>query len=255
LSLESEHIERDIEGALKHLAGSEGEGFVRHIRPIIQANVARKRHEWFMQRNPGGIHDYVACVAKGYRELHPYLHQLQQERDKDAWAPLFHRMLQWAYNYFLRKGFSTDSKTGELAHECATAAAMNLIGAHFPFDTDFDAWAHRIVLNACRKHMQQSFKKSAVRDEQLVDLDENLVGTDDLLRENHIGDLREKLEKALEKLDSARRTVVQLLYFEGLSVSEVAKRMGKTVGSIYNLHFRALANLRKILKDSDDKQG
>lgn len=255
MSLELEKVELDIEEALEHLVGSYGEGFVRQIRPIVQANVARDRHKWFMQRNHGNIRAYVACVADGYRAHHDYLHRLQQERDKDAWAPLFRSMQQWAYNFFLRKGFSTNSKTGELATECASVAAMNLIRAHFPFDTDFDAWAHQIVVHTCKKHIRQALKKSAVPDDQLVDLDENLVGSHDILRENQIGELREKLEKALAMLASARRTVIQLIYFEDLSVIEVAQRMGKTVGAIYNLQFRALADLRRILKDSEEKQG
>ena len=249
MSLEREQIQHELEKALKDLAESKGDVLVRQIRPILLANLERGRVERFLEGRLDLIAAYVACVAEEFTALHGRLHQLQHERSAEVWAPLYERMQTWAYNFFLRKGFSADVQTQEIAGECASEAAVNLLGAYFPYDNDFDAWAHIIVQNACRKYIERAFKKSAVPGDQIVDLDDNLVGVNDRLT----GELEEELMDALYQLTEARRAVIQYIYLEDLPAEEVARKLGKSVGAVYSLQFHGLEDLRKILGKNTDK--
>jgi RNA polymerase sigma factor (sigma-70 family) len=254
MSLDSENIQRQLEEALKALDGSMGRGLARQLRPILFSNLDRGRIEGFTDGNPDQIHEYVRRVAQNFAALNPYLHQLQTERNTETWEPLFERMQTWAYNFFLRKSFSADEQTREIAVECATEAALSLLNAHFPYDTEFGAWAHIIVQNACRKYIHKAFKKSAVPEDKKVELEDDLVAPNELLLEvqalqNEAGG---ELTEALGQLSEARRTVLQLIYFDELEPLEVAQKMGKSVGAIYGLQFHALNDLRKILSTIRD---
>jgi RNA polymerase sigma-70 factor (ECF subfamily) len=57
------------------------------------------------------------------------------------------------------------------------------------------------------------------------------------------------LADALERLPAAYQEVIILSHLEGLSFPEAARRMGRSVDSVKNLWARALARLRRSLKD------
>jgi RNA polymerase sigma factor (sigma-70 family) len=138
--------------------------------------------------------------------------------------------------------------------ECAAEAAMTLLKAHFPYDTEFDPWAHVIVQNACRKFIHKAHKKSVVPEEKKIELDDELTDPHDLLLEASIlnKDLGQEISEALDELPEARQTVIRYSYFHEMKPDEIAKKMGKTVGAIYSLRFNALNDLRKILSRNRD---
>lgn len=244
MSLETENLQHALEAALKALDGSHGGKLARQLKPILLSNLDRGRVQTFMDGNPDLLQAYVWRVAQNFAALNPYLHQLQTERSHEAWEPLFGRMQTWAYNFFLRKNFTAEEHTREIAVQCASDAALILLNAHFPYDTEFDPWAHIIVQNACRKYIHKALKKSVVPEEKRVDLEDDLVGENNLLLETESSG---ELEDALAQLSEARRTVIQLIYFDEFPPEEVARKMGRTVGAIYGLQFHALNDLRKIL--------
>lgn len=254
MSLDKEVIQPMLEATLKTLAETLGEPVVRQIKPILLINLARGRVETFIQGDPDRIPAYVHCVVENFSALHVYLHQLQTEQSSTAWEPLYKRMQTWAYNFFLRKNFYADEHTREIAAECATEAAITLLHAHFPYDTEFDPWAHTLVLHSCRKYIHQAMKKSSIPESQVIELDERLENRDEPLLDLRAlaQEQQEELEKALAQLTEGRRTVIQLLFLEGLSPQEVAQKMEKTVGAVYTLQFHALADLRKILSTNRD---
>ena len=60
-------------------------------------------------------------------------------------------------------------------------------------------------------------------------------------------DLRDSLDKALETLPPAQRTVVELTYFSGYSYEEIAAIMGCPVNTVKTRMFHARLKLRKAL--------
>ncbi len=158
-------------------------------------------------------------------------------------------MRLWAFNFLVRKGYRADSATQGVAEECSSEAAIQLLNAHFPFDTNFYAWAHVIVLNTCRKYFRSQQKKSLVPDNQLIALEsvQNYLEASSHTDREYLTYLRDTLIDALSKLPNARREVIALTYLEELTPKEIAAKMGKSLGAVYSLRFYALQDLRKIL--------
>lgn len=249
-----EQLQRELENALNALAHTKDEELARHIRPILFINLDRGRLQTFVEEDPARVQRYVWLVAQTYTRLKPYLHKLQTEQDAETWAALYKQMQTWAYNFFLRKGFRADEHTRDIAIECASDAATIILKSHFPYDTEFDPWAHTIVQNACRKYIHRSLKKSNVPDEKKIELEDELADPyQTLLEVNALQkESGKELLEALNQLSEARRTVIQFIFFEELSPEEVAQRMGKSVSAIYTLQFHGLKDLRKILDTNRD---
>lgn len=64
--------------------------------------------------------------------------------------------------------------------------------------------------------------------------------------------LKESLVKGLEKLTEKERTVVSLLYYEDLSLSEIAEVMSLSPSRISQLHSKAILRLRGTLEKHRD---
>lgn len=254
MNLERKDIERDIDAALRMVTEFKGAEVAHKIKPILSANLDRGRVQYYLAGDPDRIHAYVRLVADTFTELAPYLHQLQSKQDPEVWVPLYERMQTWAYNFLLRKNFPAGRDTRDLAVECATEAAIHLLHSHFPYDTAFDPWAHILVQNACRKFIHNSLKKSRVPQEKQIELKDDLMDSNSLAVEARLlmTELGAELESALGQLSEARRSLIRMLYFEGLEPQEVANRLGKSIGAVYSLHFNALHDLRKILSTIRD---
>jgi RNA polymerase sigma-70 factor, ECF subfamily len=64
---------------------------------------------------------------------------------------------------------------------------------------------------------------------------------------------RERVRKALLRLTSEQRQVIQLHFFEDWSYHEIAEAMGKTAEAIRALQHRALTALKGLLIEQEDK--
>ena len=68
------------------------------------------------------------------------------------------------------------------------------------------------------------------------------------LMDERIGSERRALREAFEKLPAAQRTVLELVYAEGLSTNEVADNIGTPVGTVKSRLAYGLARLRASLR-------
>lgn len=64
-----------------------------------------------------------------------------------------------------------------------------------------------------------------------------------------LGELRQRMRTALDELPEAQRTALELAYFQGLSQSEIAERLGEPLGTIKTRTQLAMKKLRGSLKD------
>ena len=249
MSLILDEIKAEIERHIEALAAERGRELADKLRPILYTNLDRERIQAFTDGDSDRLREYIRQVADRYQALNPYIHEIQFEWNETAWETLFQRLQIWAFNFLVRKGFQATPATQEIAAECASDAASTLLKAHFPYDTEFDPWAHIIVQNVCRKFIRTATKRSVIPEESLLSLDETLqISVDSPLDTQDFGkSLEAGLSDAIARLPEARRQVIILIYFDGMSSSEAAKKMGKSVGAIYSLQFNALEELRKIL--------
>ncbi|HEX7380146.1 MAG TPA: sigma-70 family RNA polymerase sigma factor [Pirellulales bacterium] len=62
------------------------------------------------------------------------------------------------------------------------------------------------------------------------------------------------LADALQRLPDDYREVIILRHLEGLSFAEISRRMGRSVDSVKNLWARALAQLRRVVGENDERR-
>lgn len=241
-----------IEMALLELAETKGENFSVDLRRIIWVNFARGRLLSFLNGHENlSPRQYVFHVADGYEKLRPYLIELQVHRSNEVWQPLFKRLQQGAYHYFLRVGFSETKATKELADECATEAANCILTAHFPYDVEFMPWMSVLLRNVCSVKRKKVLRPPEQDISELEELLTNSSVPSGRKLESQIG-IRKNLLYLLEKLSVPRRQVVFMYYFERLTFQEIAEKLGKTPNAVHQLHFYALRDLEKMFKDEEE---
>jgi RNA polymerase sigma-70 factor (ECF subfamily) len=60
-------------------------------------------------------------------------------------------------------------------------------------------------------------------------------------------DLARQIKSALEQLSPGQRVAIELAYFEGMSQSEIAERMGQPLGTVKTWMRRAMLRMRESL--------
>jgi RNA polymerase sigma factor (sigma-70 family) len=106
----------------------------------------------------------------------------------------------------------------------------------------FDGWFTRIVVNACRDHIRR--RRRVV----LVAIPESLAATE------HGSDglaTRDAIGRAFEQLDVDERAVVALRLEVGLTLDEVAARLGIPIGTVKSRLHRALNRMRMELQRAE----
>jgi RNA polymerase sigma factor (sigma-70 family) len=244
-----EDIKTEIDRTLQSLEAEAQT--IASIRIILHTNLDRGRVEHFIGSDIHRVGEYVRRVLAHYVRLHPHIQAVQKDRTDEAWQPLFNQLQAWAYNFLRRKNFVPGLSTRAIAEECATEAALRILDAHFPYDTEFDPWAHTTVTMTCFRFFRDGTKKSAIPPQNLVELDEKLPSLEESNFKNQ--DDRNDLLQAMSALSDARREVIQLHYLDDVPLPEIANFMGKSAGAIHSLHFNALQDLRKILSQNRDK--
>jgi RNA polymerase sigma factor (sigma-70 family) len=244
----------DLQEGLERAFGGMERELVKQLRPIISVNLARGRVRHFLEGQdevrPG---DYVWRVAEIYGRTRPYVYEVQVVKSEVVWQPLYHKLKRWAVGLqrssFHREWFEVE----QLAAEGATDAATQIIASHFPYDTEFDAWAYTLLRYTLLKQFNRSKRQKQVPEEKLVDLDTLLprLGNTAGLSEEQLSNWRFDLLAAMERLTTpARRQVLWLRYFEGCNYEEIAVQLNRTIGAVYKLHFEAIVELRKYFGEN-----
>lgn len=129
--------------------------------------------------------------------------------------------------------------------------------SQFQGRAQFATWLHAVVLNAARSKLRKRLSRPA-----LCSVEEPIDGQDDLSISDTLVDGRPNAErlyelserlaaltKLVDQLPPRWRIVVRLYDLEGLSMREVAARLGTTVSAAKTRHHRANRLLSRLLKD------
>lgn len=253
-------LEDDLSGhlniALTSLAEQRGQDLASKVKAILDINLERGRIKRYI--DDGDISrasDYVWRVADFYKQLHPYLYELQYDKSTEAWTGVLKKLQKKAYFYFLGHNFTYGPKTLEIVEDCAADAAAIICSAHFPYDVEFTPWANNILINLCKKYIRHEVRQSNIPNEKIVALDDLLGYLSDMSMEKHQKrlELQEELLDAIEQLSPARQEVIFRHYSDYLSLKEIAIKMDRPITAIYSLHFYALQDLQKILTTNRNK--
>jgi RNA polymerase sigma-70 factor (ECF subfamily) len=134
-----------------------------------------------------------------------------------------------------------DADSLDILQDTYLAALRDFPKFEWRGDDSFGRWlnrivSHRIADRADRLHTQ---KRSPV---ELPRLDPTGPVTA-LDRSEH----REKVARALERLEPDHREVILLRYFEGLDAEQTGVRMQRSAGAVRKLCARALIEMEKVL--------
>ena len=109
----------------------------------------------------------------------------------------------------------------------------------------FDAWLHRLFLNACRDELRQVKRRSV----EVVLPEINPLAVSD--SQSASAD-RDQIERGVRHLDADHRTVIVLHYYLGLPLPDAAAALGIPLGTAKSRLHRATQALRAAL-DADSR--
>ena len=237
------------------------EEHIGEIRAIIQRNVASGRFQHVKNYRGGHltVGEYARQVISNYLESYPLVSGLIAEEGR-AWQSLWEMLFVAAYHKLCSYGWDREQAWGR-AQEVTQEACIQIHGSSYPWDCPFDAWALTILIHIIKRQYKRTTSPldvpgmtqtpQALRQESLEGEEYGDRGVAKASIEQNgfraVED-HEMLTVAIRQLPSAaQREVIIALFFEGLSVNEIAVRLGKTPQAIYNLKHRALAKLKALL--------
>jgi RNA polymerase sigma-70 factor (ECF subfamily) len=128
----------------------------------------------------------------------------------------------------------------EDAEDLTSEVVLKIIKALKQQRGNFHAWIYRIA----RNRLVDFYRHRAVRSEvSMRDVPQKELSRSDDFKKQIM--TKEKLRKGLDQLTDEQRQVIILKFIEGYANQEVAKILGKSVGAVKVLQFRALRGLRE----------
>lgn len=137
----------------------------------------------------------------------------------------------------------------DLAQEALVSAVRGFDGFRGRTWREFAAWATRIArMEALKAQRHWTLAMRDMRRERPAD-DSNLAEPHEAPTQVHVAEWRDtaaQIWKLVDSLPSHLRVVVQLRYCEGLSIKELAERLGRTTDAIVGMLRRGLDFLRQL---------
>jgi len=173
-----------------------------------------------------------------------------KQRDQKAFAELYEEHFDRIYRYVaLRIGDKTEAE--DMTQQVFLKALQSISSFEWQ-GIPFAAWLFRIAHNQVVDYLRKKNKQTAIL------LDESLVSNvssdsnPQLMVERSL-DI-EQLLLATKRLTEAQREVISLRFASELSITQVAKTMGKSQVAVKALQHSAIIALRKILLVSSNEE-
>jgi RNA polymerase sigma-70 factor (ECF subfamily) len=163
-----------------------------------------------------------------------------KQRDQEAFAQLYEEYFDRIYRYIVFK--IGDEMEAEDMTQQVFLKALRSISSFRWKGVSFSAWLFRIAHNQVVDYLRRKAKRVA------VPLDEAIVSGGD--NPQKVTEQRADIEQVLaaaKHLTKAQREVISLRFAGDLSVAEVAKAMGRSVGAVKALQHSAVVALRKAM--------
>jgi len=124
----------------------------------------------------------------------------------------------------------------------------------FQGDSSFSTWATRIAINVCLDQLRKNKRQQAESIEALAEDSGGVerqmpVVTANPTERLERGELRQKIDSALDKLSAEHRTVLVLREFEEMEYEEIAKTAGCSIGTVMSRLFYARRRMAGLLAD------
>jgi RNA polymerase sigma-70 factor (ECF subfamily) len=167
-----------------------------------------------------------------------------QARETGAMKDLYDRFGKLAYSAVL--AIVRDASTAEDLVQETFLRVWNRIQAFEPGRGALGPWLLAIARNRAIDHVRSS-SSNITRNAFASDLGEHPSLFVDMQRELGNADHARIIRPAIKKLEPNQQKVIELAYYEGLSQTEMAERMGQPPGAIRTWLREALGLLRQKL--------
>jgi len=145
--------------------------------------------------------------------------------------------------------FQCPDQIAEIIQASFTKAYFELASFRGPHDYSLASWLGRITATTCLNILRSNRHKV---ESQFADLSDPVVETlaADLVERSaeELSSQRDLLKKLLASIRAEDRALLQMLYVEEMSVTEIAEVFGWSRGKVKVRAFRARHALRKVLK-------
>jgi len=166
-----------------------------------------------------------------------------QRREPQALAELYDRYGGMIYRLVLR--IVRDSGIAEDLVQETFLRVWNRAGA---FDAERGAagpWLLAIARNRALDYLRAQSRRGAYTME--LNETEHPARFVDFPAEALNFDLARQIKRALEQLSAGQRAAIELAYFEGMSQSEIADRLGQPLGTVKTWTRRAMQQMRESM--------
>ena len=166
-----------------------------------------------------------------------------QRRDAEALGELYDRYGRIVYSLILR--VVRDAGTAEDLVQETFLRVWNRVRAFDPEKGSIGPWLLAVARNRAIDYVRSAGgrERNAIEFEETghpalyTDIEQDLLQSDQTRR----------VKAAMEKLSNHHRQVIELAYFEGLSQTEMAERLGQPLGTVKTWVRAALKTLREEL--------
>ena len=174
----------------------------------------------------------------------PDLAERLKRREPQAMADLYDRYGRQAYALIVRI-----VRDQEMAADLVQETFIRVWSRAQAFDSRrgaLGAWLLAVARNRAIDYLRSVDGRMARSSYELVEM-ENPALFANLESQVMVSELAGRVRGVMSKLNSSQRSVIELAYFEGLSQTEMAEKLGQPLGTIKTWVRTALKNLREEL--------
>jgi RNA polymerase sigma-70 factor (ECF subfamily) len=176
-------------------------------------------------------------------ESEDYLVQQAVKRDRAAFAALYDRCVDQVYRHVYYR-VSNQADAEDITQE-AFLKAWKAIDKYKKTGAPFVAWLITIAGNLVVDHYRGRLK-TVITDEIYEENPGSQVSDPERLAEQHFD--KAIIKEAVLKLKGDRQRVILMRFIDGFSYEEIAKALNRSEGSVRVIQYRALTDLRRLLK-------
>jgi RNA polymerase sigma-70 factor (ECF subfamily) len=188
-----------------------------------------------MEARPRQVRPEVDQTARAEEER---LVERAQDYDREALGELYERYFDRIYNYIYHK-VGNEADAEDLTEQVFVKLLDGIRSFKWQGAT-FSSWLYRIAHNACVDH----FRKEEVR-QRPMDLGPPEVVDPAMVVEASMAG--KALRQAIAQLTDEQQKVIIWRFLESRDNSEIAEGLGKSLGAVHSLQYRALVALQKLL--------
>jgi RNA polymerase sigma-70 factor (ECF subfamily) len=189
--------------------------------------------------------DLLALIlALELTEEDPRLAERLKRREPDALAELYDRYGRLAYSIII--AIVRDSGTAEDLVQETFLRVWNRVGGFDAERGSLGPWLLTVARNRAIDHVRSSGARLARNAFELEEREHPALFIDSE-REIALAQQARIIRLALERLNDNQKRVIELAYYEGLSQTEMAEKLGQPLGTVKTWVRSALKKLREEL--------